>query len=87
MDDFSKYPKSVNELNNNGNAANWTPREALISVLRKIDSGELDPTALMVISMTRESDGHTSTYYTSAGPDLPTSIGMLEIAKMRLFEG
>lgn len=86
MDDFSKYPKSINELKDNDSAAEWTPREAVISVLRKIDSGELDPNALVVVSITRKPNNVTNTDYTCASPNAATTLGMLEVAKYKLLK-
>jgi hypothetical protein len=49
-DSYANYPPSVNEVRSmrSGNAADWSPREALIQMLRDIDSGAIQPDALIV---------------------------------------
>jgi hypothetical protein len=43
MDDYSGYPRTINELKSDRThaAKDWTPRDLLISALRDIDSGQL----------------------------------------------
>jgi hypothetical protein len=53
MDDgsFAGYPISLNEAKASKakNGGLWTPRDALISMLRDIDSGEIAPEQLIVL--------------------------------------
>ena len=51
MTDYKDHPPSVGELraDKTEDAADWEPRDALISALRHIDSGEQEPTCLVVI--------------------------------------
>lgn len=88
-DDFSDYPKSVNELkaSNADDAAKWTPREAIISVLRDIDSGKRSVHAVVIVTVELKEDGNTVTNYVNAVPNLPTSLGALEIAKFKMLDG
>jgi hypothetical protein len=46
---FANYPKSVMELRSEKSdaAADWTPRDVLIDVLRSIDQGKVKPEALI----------------------------------------
>lgn len=78
-DDFANYPKSIAEVKAT-QANEWTPRDVLISVLRAIDSGEINPDTLLVIHRNVDSKG-TRTRYASSGPDIHTSLGMMEVAK------
>lgn len=54
----------------------WTPRDALVDLLRQIDRGEVKVDEV-VISY-RESDAHgTRTRFIAAGGDLLTGLGLL----------
>lgn len=56
MDNFSNHPPSLNEIraDKTQDATNWTPRDALISALRDIDSGKIDPDSLVIIYNTKD---------------------------------
>lgn len=58
-DDFSKAPLTITELRakRSGNAEDWTPRDALVHVLRQIDSGELVADDVIVITVRAYGDG------------------------------
>jgi hypothetical protein len=49
-DDFKDYPPSITELKSERtkDAADWTPRDALICLLREIDSGQTIVTELVI---------------------------------------
>lgn len=73
MTDFSDHPESVAERRAAiaRDCKLWTPRDALISVLRDIDSGAIDPDTLVVAYRTRQADGSSSHGYALAGdPDV-----------------
>lgn len=77
---YADEPQSITELRSDKtqNAADWTPRDALISVLRGIDSGEIETDALVVCFRTKHAErGHTSTHYRSAGPDPHVTYGLM----------
>jgi hypothetical protein len=44
-DDFSNHPRTIGEIRSDKTrkSQDWTVKEMLIAVLRKIDSGEIDP--------------------------------------------
>lgn len=44
-DDFTDHPKTIGEIRSDKTrkAQDWTVKEMLIAVLRKIDAGEIDP--------------------------------------------
>lgn len=80
-DSFANHPPSISELRSDKTecAADWTPRDALISTLRRIDSGELKVEAL-VIAMRRAPEvgaerGQLS--YAVASPDHFITVGLL----------
>lgn len=57
--DFKDHPKSFTELRSEreDDAKIWTPRDVLIAMLRRIDSGEAKPDVLVVISAVRNDNG------------------------------
>lgn len=75
MEDFSEAPVSIAELR--ADKANcgcaWKPRDALISLLRRIDKGEIDPETLVVCW--REASGRFG--WESASPQFIISIGLM----------
>jgi len=72
-DDFSKYPESIAERKANvaQNAEVWTARDALISLLRDIDGGQIkvDIVFIAVGEFIQEPDGtiNTRTAFRAAG--------------------
>lgn len=87
MDDYSSYPESLTERRAES-AAEWTPRDALINMLREIDKGEHPDLDCIVIGW-RSKDptvkGATRTGYSSAGPDVHTTLGVLHAVMMRMW--
>lgn len=49
-DNYANYPRSITEIKSEetGLAYDNTPRDVLISVLRKLDAGEINPAILVV---------------------------------------
>lgn len=88
-EDFADYPRSVNELRGTDNAADWTPREALVSLLRDIDSGVVENIDAVVICYRHKGDkpGATRTHFVNAGPDVHVAMGMMEVVKFQMMEG
>lgn len=76
-DSFAQYPVSLAEVKGEG-AHEWTPRDVLISMLRKIDRGEINPNAMIVVYH-EEEEG--ATVYSVSSPGTTRSVGMLECAK------
>lgn len=87
MTDFSKYPETLGEIRSDrtSNASDWSPRDALISVLRLIDSGKESPDALVVAYRERLGPGETKTHFAVASPDVHTTLGLLESVKHELW--
>jgi hypothetical protein len=79
--DFSSHPKSIAEIKASkaGDGALWTPRDALISALREIDSGNIDPSDLIVVMRLKQPDSGVVRSFTSAADGL-IARGMLAAA-------
>lgn len=88
MDDYSKYPVSLAERRGE-TAAEWTPRDVLIRLLREIDNGEHPNLDCIVVSY-REKDpadhrGATISGFLTSGPDIQTSLGVLQATMFRMW--
>lgn len=81
--DFKDAPVSLSEKRaaKAHDAALQTPRDALIMMLRDLDSGHISPD--MVILCYRDvKDGKVGTFYYAGGnSDYHTGLGLLEAAK------
>jgi hypothetical protein len=77
--DFSEYPLSVTEIRSGrtNEANDWTPRDALIDTLRRIDKGEIAPEALVVVMKHRRGEKDVSTELVTAAPNDDTKIAIL----------
>ena len=65
MDDFSNFPKKITEVRagKSKSAGDWTPRDALISLLREIDSGKTeDVGSILIIYSRKHGDGRSIDY-------------------------
>jgi hypothetical protein len=81
---FADHPESVTEIRSNKlqAAAGRLPRDALLSVLKDIDRGEINPDHLVICyrSPLRKNDAGqtvTDTWYSIAGPDPHVVLGLL----------
>jgi hypothetical protein len=88
MADYSDHPVSITEAraNREENSALWTPRDALISMLRDIDNGIINPDALVAICRTKDEDGAYRTTFVNATPDVHVAMGLLTRGHFRLME-
>lgn len=86
---FEHAPLSIGEIRSQRSwkASDWTPREALVQVLRMIDSGEIAPDAITVCWRTKIGPGETVTGMRLAGPDIHTSLGLLTVAAHDIMSG
>lgn len=77
-DNFSEAPPSIGEIRaaKEEDCSKWTPRDALVSVLRDIDSGKVNCKAL-VVCYTIETEKGSNTVYAASSPDAITALGML----------
>lgn len=87
-DNFANYPVSTSEVraNREEDCRLWTPRDALISILRDIDEGSVKPDALICIYRERGDDGSMRTHFAAASPDIHTSLGLLTRGQFKLME-
>lgn len=89
-DDFSKHPPTIGELRSDRerSPASWTPRDLLISLLRDIDAGTIEPEAMVVTWRGPiESDVDDAVKgWAAASPDLVTTVGLLAYATNRVIE-
>lgn len=87
-DNFANYPVSTSEVraNREEDCRLWSPRDALISILRDIDEGKVAPDALICIYRERGDDGSMWTHFAAASPDIHTSLGLLTRGQFKLME-
>lgn len=87
-DDFSDAPVSIGEIRSERerDAAKWTPRDALVSLLREIDSGEVKSTAVVVLMRVEYDDGSTAVRYVVATPSGDTTLALIEKAKHQIIK-
>lgn len=86
---YADAPKSFLEARSEklSDSSIWTPRDALISVLRKLDAGEAVPRELIVV-WTEEHEGKTfNVNSVIACPTTLASVGLLTVAVHDLLKG
>lgn len=79
-ENFADYPKSLAEIRSDRsqNSADWTPRDALIDLLRDIDSGKFNPKSLMIVHKVADGEHGYFLGTTSAGvTSIHEGVGML----------
>lgn len=59
------------------NAGAWTPRDALLEMLRMIDAGEAAPDALIICFSESVGPGQRKTAFRQSSPDNLVSLGLL----------
>lgn len=80
MTDYASYPVSIAErkAETSGKARDWSPRDALIAVLRDLDAGKnIDA---VVISYREVVGEERNTYFAMSSPDCLTGLGLLSRA-------
>lgn len=84
-DDFSKTPVSLAELRSERaeDGALWKPRDALIALLRRIDSGE-DVDALVVCWRTKHEGGRYTGHFYQAMQDPYVTMGLLGMTAFKM---
>lgn len=80
---FANAPQSITEIRSDrtNDASVATPRDILIAMLRDIDSGRINPVALIVCVKA----GDMEYKFSCASPSIQTSVYMLERAKHRML--
>lgn len=85
-DSFADAPVTLGEIRSekSRDAADWTPRDMLVSMLRDIDNGKIDPDQAVIILRENGDDNGPAVRYWIAGlssdPDDKTAsfLGLLE---------
>ena len=77
---FEDHPQSITELKagRDCDMTVWTPRDALIALLRQIDGG-MKVDAVVIVFRQCDEDGGTITGSHKAAPDIHTALGLLSI--------
>lgn len=81
---FADYPITLGEAKKSSAAHDWTPRDALISVLRAIDKGEINPDCLIICYRELDAPGFVKSNFRSVSPDIHATLGLLSFTSMRL---
>lgn len=68
-----------------GNMDDWTVRDVLVDLIEDIDNGIVKPTEAVIIYRETYEDGSSHTRFTQSGPNLVTTLGMMEIAKSHML--
>jgi hypothetical protein len=83
---YKDYPESVTEVtaDKSQNAMDWSPRDALISALRDLDSGEINPSILLVgCAKVTKNGGILPNFYLSSTNSL-MSQGLLKTIERQM---
>jgi hypothetical protein len=82
---FSNYPRSINEVRSDksGEAADWSPRECLIAMLREIDEGNIAPEYVVIAWAGRGTTADNTVGDYAAGKDYRLGIAALFSALSR----
>ncbi len=85
---FADHPETIGErrADRAENAALWSPRDVLVSVLREIDRGEIAPDALVVVHRQKMAPGDTRTRHSVSSPDMHVTLGLLARAMFTIQE-
>ena len=80
---FANAPQSITEIKSDrtNDATIATPRDILIGMLRDIDNGRINPTALIVCVKA----GDMQYKFSCASPSIQTTVYMLERTKHRIL--
>jgi len=88
-ENFADHPDSLalKRAQSSNDARKWGPRDALIHVLKKLDAGDINPYACIIIYAEKEKDGIVGTSYILAGPDRLTTLGLMQETIHSMAEG
>lgn len=77
--DYAQHPMSITEAraDKSSSAADWKPRDALIKLLREIDSGETNVDVVVVAYRFVNDDGSHSAGYLNASPEEDVALGVV----------
>ena len=88
---FAEAPTSISELRSGktGSSSDWTPKDILIAMLRRIDRGEIDLHRL-VLCYSHSPDDKENTEvvgFRSSGKGALTNLGLLDFVKYQMITG
>lgn len=82
--DFKDHPPSIAEIKSDKsqNGSDWTPRDALIALLRDIDSGKIALSGVFIAGLVAGSDQNAvKPFFAAAGRNPAEVLGMIELAR------
>ena len=82
-ENFRDYPKSVKEIRA-AKSDEWEVRDALINILRSIDSGEINPKNVLIL-MEHEDGMEYSTAGASTGEAISMMAQVMYLMNRRMF--
>lgn len=79
MDDFADAPPTITELRacRSESAKDWTPRDALVALLRDIDAGKFEDIGPLVVIYSRKKDGLRRVGYSVASDSSLATLGLV----------
>lgn len=94
VETFENTPVSIGEVraDKTRSAADWTPREALVELLRRIDSGEYSGMDALIlcwrtVKKTASKALEINSYYSASSPDIHTTLGVLARSEWSIHQG
>lgn len=87
---FADAPQSLAEARAEKarNAALWAPREALVAMLRDIDTGKLTVDMVVIAHGTKQEDGsYRPGFFSAGGENKLTALGLLSAVSWIMNEG
>lgn len=86
-ENYADHPKSIAEIRSDKSrsASDWTPRDALIATLRDIDSGAIDPDALVIAYRHKSAPMTDSVGWRASSPKLTVTLGLLQWVMHRVL--
>lgn len=86
-DNYANYPLSLADVRSDRsrNSMDWTPRDALIDLLRDIDSGKFDPKSMLIVHKVLDGEQYVLGTTSAGVSSIHEGVGMLmEAAYKRL---
>ena len=86
IESYADYPKSINELKLSDSSFDWTTRETLIHLLRKIDNKEITLDKVVICyKMTEKGAESSPIQYLASNVTMTDALGMMEICKYMML--
>jgi hypothetical protein len=83
---FADHPPTIGRLRSDrtGSCTDWSPRDVLIEMLRRIDAGETDIDAMVVCWRARHADRDATGHFLQASPDPMVTLGLLSMTAYKM---